>query len=62
MDEPEWYTVQEVAARLRVAVQTVRNLIGRGDLPAIRVGRVYRIAAEDLEAFIRRQREREPDT
>jgi excisionase family DNA binding protein len=39
----EVYTVTEVAAIFRVPSDTVRRLINRGDLPAIRLGRVYRV-------------------
>ena len=39
----EVYTVTEVAAIFRVPSNTVRRLINRGDLPAIRLGRVYRV-------------------
>ena len=37
------YTVAEVAAIFRVPSDTVRRLIHRGELPAIRLGRVYRM-------------------
>lgn len=56
-EERKWLTPQEVARELRVAVRTVHNLIARGELLAIRVGRLYRIAAEDLEVFIERQKQ-----
>ena len=39
----EVYTVTEVAAIFRVPSDTVRRLIHHGDLPAIRLGRVYRV-------------------
>ena len=37
------YTVSEAAEILRVQRDTVYNLIKRGDLPAIRMGRTIRI-------------------
>ncbi len=49
-------TTDEVAAWLRVEVVTVRRLIGRGELPAYRIGNEYRFKASDLEAFLERQR------
>lgn len=39
----EVYTVEEVAAIFRVPVDTIRRLIQRGQLPALRLGRVYRV-------------------
>lgn len=45
-------TVTEVAAELRVSTMTVYRLIAAGDLPALRVGRSYRIRHDDLDAFL----------
>ena len=45
-------TVAEVAAVLRVSNMTVYRLIKAGELPALRVGKNYRIRSHDLEAFI----------
>ncbi len=39
----EVYTVEEVAAIFRIPKRTVRRLIHRGELPAIRLGRLYRV-------------------
>ncbi|MFN2556945.1 MAG: helix-turn-helix domain-containing protein [Nitriliruptorales bacterium] len=46
-------TVSEVAADLRVSNMTVYRLIRGGQLPALRVGRNYRIRRADLEAYLR---------
>lgn len=52
-----WYTTAEVAARLSMSVDYVRARIRDGSLPARAVrsgGRViFRVRAEDLEAFRR---------
>lgn len=45
-------TVSEVAADLRVSNMTVYRLIRGGQLPALRVGRNYRIRQADLEAYL----------
>jgi excisionase family DNA binding protein len=45
-------TVAEVAAVLRVSNMTVYRLIKAGDLPALRVGKNYRIRESELETFL----------
>jgi excisionase family DNA binding protein len=45
-------TVAEVAGVLRVSNMTVYRLIKAGDLPALRVGKNYRIRESELEAFL----------
>lgn len=45
------YSVEQVAERLGLHVRTVRNYVRDGRLPAVRIGKQYRIAHEDLEAF-----------
>jgi excisionase family DNA binding protein len=45
------YSVDQVAALLGLHVKTVRNYVRDGRLKATRVGKQYRIAREDLEAF-----------
>jgi excisionase family DNA binding protein len=56
-----WYTVNEVSDMLQVYEGTVRRWIREGALPALELGTKagYRIAAEDVEAFIE-QRMTEP--
>jgi excisionase family DNA binding protein len=45
-------TVAEVARSLRVSNMTVYRIIRAGDLPAVRVGRGYRIRAEDVRRYL----------
>jgi excisionase family DNA binding protein len=45
-------TAAEVAEQLRVSTMTVYRLIRRGELPAVRVGRNYRVRERDLVAFL----------
>lgn len=49
---PELLTVPEVAARLQVTPDTVYVWIGERRFPVIRLGRLVRIAAPDLERFL----------
>jgi excisionase family DNA binding protein len=46
------HTVAEVAAAMRVSNMTVYRLIKSGDLPAMRVGKNYRIRESDVERYL----------
>jgi excisionase family DNA binding protein len=45
-------TVAEVADLLRVSNMTVYRLIQAGSLPAVRVGRSYRIREDDVDRYL----------
>ena len=45
------YSVEQVAGLLNLHVRTVRNYVREGRLKAVRIGKQYRIAREDLEAM-----------
>jgi excisionase family DNA binding protein len=47
-----FFTVAEVARQLRVSNMTVYRLIKSGQLPAVRVGRGYRIRDEDVRRYL----------
>ncbi len=51
LHEETVYTVGEVAAIFRVPPETVRRLIRQGDLPAIRLGRAYRIPRSVIDRY-----------
>ena len=57
--DEDWFTVEQIAARLQVAERTVRRWLTDGDLKGINFsGRTgWRIRGRDLDAFIQ-QRER----
>jgi excisionase family DNA binding protein len=48
----EWLSTPEAARFLGIVPRTLYRLIDSGQLPAYRFGRVIRIRAEDLEAFV----------
>jgi excisionase family DNA binding protein len=48
-------TAHEVADQLRVSTMTIYRLIRRGELPAVRVGRNYRVRSSELDAYLRGQ-------
>ena len=52
IDEDRLWTVAEVAEHMRVSNMTVYRLIKGGELPAIRVGKNYRIRGLDLVRYI----------
>jgi excisionase family DNA binding protein len=45
------YSVEQVANLLGLHVKTVRTYVRDGRLNAVRIGKQYRIARDDLEAF-----------
>lgn len=47
-------SIREAAELLRVNHKTIRREIGRGTLKALRIGRVYRIRMEEIQAYLRR--------
>lgn len=58
----EFLTVQEIAKELRVSWKTVTRWIQSGDLPAIKVGRTYRILKSDYQDFLKQKHIQPPDT
>ena len=50
--ESRFVTVAEVAGQLRVSNMTVYRLIQAGQLPAVRVGRSYRIRETDVDRYL----------
>jgi excisionase family DNA binding protein len=51
-EELQSFKVAEVARRLRVDPRTIYRVIASGDLHAVRVGRVWRVPADALEAYL----------
>lgn len=52
IDDSRLWTVAEVAEHMRVSNMTVYRLIKAGHLPAIRVGKNYRIRDADLAEYL----------
>ena len=48
----ELLTVAEAASRLRVSTKTIRRVIARGGLHAVRIGRAVRIDPQEIERLI----------
>jgi excisionase family DNA binding protein len=49
---PAYLTVAEVAEMLRVSNMTVYRLISAGSLPAVRVGKSYRLTEADVDRYL----------
>lgn len=54
-------TTQEIAKLLKVKERTVRSWIHNQELRAIKLGREFRVAVEDLEAFVDEHATRAPE-
>jgi excisionase family DNA binding protein len=52
IEESPMYSLDQVAERLGLHVRTVRAYVRTGRLRAIRIGKQYRVAREELEATI----------
>ncbi len=50
--ESDFLTVAEVARALRVSNMTVYRLVNAGQLPAVRVGRSYRIREDAVRSYL----------
>lgn len=48
----EYFTPEELAQQLKVNVGTVWRWIREGNLPALRIGKGYRISDEQLAKFL----------
>jgi len=49
----QFLTVAEVAAAMRVSKMTVYRLVHSGHLPAIRVGRSFRVPEQAVHEYLR---------
>ena len=52
LSKSRFLTVQEVADLMRVSSMTVYRLIKAGELPAVRVGRSFRVSEPDVDAYL----------
>lgn len=54
MSQTKFLTIAEVAARMRVSKMTVYRMVHNGELPALRVGRSFRVDEEDVNEYLRK--------
>lgn len=55
LSRARFLTVNEVADLLRVSSMTIYRLIKDGELPAVRVGKSYRLLEQDIDAYLAKQ-------
>ena len=53
LEEVKFLTVAEVASAMRVSKMTVYRLVHGGDLPAVRVGRSFRVPEKAVHDYLR---------
>lgn len=53
LSEVRFLTVAEVANVMRVSKMTVYRLVHNGDLPAVRVGRSFRVPEQAVHDYLR---------
>jgi excisionase family DNA binding protein len=51
-DEDQLLTVGEICDAMRVSNMTVYRLIRSGELPAIRLGKTYRVLESEVERYL----------
>jgi excisionase family DNA binding protein len=54
LPDEEMLTVTDVAIYLRISKMTVYRLIAAGELDSLRVGRTFRIRADDFDTYLAR--------
>lgn len=54
LNDAQFLTVAEVAAMMRVSKMTVYRLVHSGELPAVRVGRSFRVRESDANEYLRK--------
>lgn len=53
ISEVKFLTIAEVASVMRVSKMTVYRLVHGGDLPAVRVGRSFRVNESDVNEYLK---------
>lgn len=54
LSDATFLTVAEVAAAMRVSKMTVYRLVHSGELPAVRVGRSFRVQQSAVDEYLRK--------
>jgi excisionase family DNA binding protein len=54
LSDVTFLTVAEVASTMRVSKMTVYRLVHAGELPAVRVGRSFRVPQDAVDDYLRK--------
>ena len=52
----EYKSLEEVADMLGVTYQLIYRLVRSGELPAVRLGKLYRVSSSDLDRYLERSK------
>lgn len=52
-NQPEFYTLEELAEHLKVSVRTVMRLIDKCEIKAFKVGRQWRVSSVQLARYLK---------
>ena len=56
MSGEEYKSLEEVADMLGVTYQLIYRLVRSGELPAVRLGKLYRVSRTDLDRYLERSK------
>ena len=56
MANEEYKSLEEVAEMLGVTYQLIYRLVRSGELPAVRLGKLYRVSSRDLNTYLERSK------
>jgi excisionase family DNA binding protein len=56
-DQPEFYTVGQLAELLQLTPMTVYRMVRRGELACHKLGRIKRFRRDDVETFLENSRQ-----
>ncbi len=54
--EVQYMSLEEVADLMGVTYQLIYRLVRSGELPAVRLGKLYRVSRADLEGYLERSK------
>ena len=54
--ETEYMSLEDVADMLGVTYQLIYRLVRSGELPAVRLGKLYRVSRSDLDGYLERSK------
>ncbi len=55
-EDKEFLSLEEVADLMGVTYQLIYRLVRSGELPAVRLGKLYRVSNQDLRAYLEKSK------